>query len=133
MLGHYFRIRASNTQSQAITVTVKARYWKYDSNGALSWSTEQTLISAVSVSATTGTTASGTINNSSDLWVGADLTVEMTAAAATTGSGSLAITLERSTDAGTTWPTQDLGVYIGAHTLLAADSTNARRKNYTVR
>lgn len=133
MLGHHWRLRASNTQNQNITVTVKARYWKFASDGSIEWSTEQTLINAASVSATTGTTASSTVDNSSDKYLGAELTVEMTAASATNGSGSVSLTIERSTDGGTTWPTQDLGQWVGGHTLTAADSTNARRRNFLIR
>lgn len=133
MLGHHWRLRASNTQNQNITVTVKARYFKFASDGSITWSAEQTLISAVSVSATTGTTASSTVDNSSDKYLGAELTVELTAASATNGSGAVTLTIERSTDAGTTWPTQDLGVFVGGHTLVSGDGTNARRRNFLIR
>jgi hypothetical protein len=133
MLGNQWRLRASNTQNQAITVTVKARLFKFASDGSLSWSAEQTLISAVSVAATTGTTVSATVDNTTDKYLGAELTCEMTAAVATNGTGVLLLTLERSTDGGTTWATQELGQFVGAHQLLAADSTNARRKNYLIR
>lgn len=135
MLGHHFRVRASNTQNQAVTVTVRARYFKFASDGALVWSAEQTLINAVSVAATTGTTASSTVNNSgtSDLWLGMEVTASFTAAAATNGAGAVSLTLERSTDAGTTWPTQDRGILIGAETLVSGDGTTARLRNYTLR
>jgi hypothetical protein len=133
MLGNQWRLRASNTQNQAITVTVKARLFKFASDGSLSWSAEQTLISAVSVAATTGTTVSATVDNTTDKYLGAELTCEMTAAVATNGTGVLLLTLERSTDGGATWATQELGQFVGAHTLSAADSTNARRKNYLIR
>lgn len=133
MLGHTWRLRASNTQNQAITVTVKARYFKFASDGSITWSAEQTLINAVSVSATTGTTASSTIDNSTDKYVGMTLTASFTAGSATNGTGSMALTLERSTDAGTTWPTQDRGIPVGAEVLVAADSTSARLRNYTFR
>lgn len=132
MLGHTWRLRASNTQSQNITVTVKARYFKFASDGSLTWSSEQTLINAVSVSATTGTTASSTVDNSTDKYIGAEITAPFTAASATTGTGVVSLTLERSTDAGTTWPTQDLGQWIGGHSLLAADGTSARVRNVIV-
>lgn len=132
MLGHTFRLRASNTQNQAITVTLKARYWKFASDGSITWSGEQTLISAVSVSATTGTTASGDIDNSSDKWIGAEFTLSCTAASTTNGTGTVAVTLERSTDAGTTWPTAGQGEFAGAYTVTAADTTSARLKNLTV-
>lgn len=133
MLGHTWRLRASNTQNQAITVTVKARYWKFASDGSITWSTEQTLINAASVAATTGTTASSTIDNSTDKYLGMELTASFTAASATNGTGTVALTLERSTDAGTTWPTQDRGIHVGAETLVAGDSTSARLRNYTFR
>lgn len=133
MLGRNWRLRASNTQNQNITVTVTARYFRFDSNGAMEWSTEATLINAVSVSATTGTTASSNIDNSTDKWLGMMITASFTAASATNGTGAVTLTVERSTDAGTTWPTQDLGVFVGSHTLVNGDGTNARRRNFTVR
>lgn len=132
MLGHYFRLRASNTQNQNITVTLTARYWKFDSSGAIVYSTEQTLISAVSVSATSGTTASSDIDNSTNLYLGAEFTLNCTAAATTNGTGVLAMTLERSTDAGTTWPTAAQGEFVGGYTVTAADTTSARLKNLSV-
>ena len=133
MLGHTWRLRASNTQNQSITVTAKARYFKFASDGLLTWSAEQTIINAASVSATTGTTASSTVDNSTDKYLGAEITLSVTAAAATNGTGTLALTLERSTDGGTTWATQDLGQWVGAHTLVAGDGTSARRKNVLIR
>lgn len=133
MLGRNWRLRASNTQNQNITVTVKARYFGFASDGSLEWSTEQTLINAVSVSATTGTTASSTVDNSTDKYLGAELTASFTAAAATNGTGSVALSLERSTDAGTTWPTQDKGTAVGSYTLVAGDSTSARLANFLIR
>ncbi len=133
MLGHNWRLRASNTQNQNITVTVKARFFRFASDGSLEWSTGQTLINAVSVSATTGTTASSPVDNSTDKYLGAELTVELTAASATNGTGAVSFTLERSTDAGTTWPTQELGQGVGGHTLVAGDGTNARRRNFLIR
>lgn len=132
MLGHTWRLRASNTQNQNITVTVKARYWKFDSNGALSWSAEQTLINAVSVSATTGTTASSTVDNSSDKYIGAELTVSLTAASTTDGGSDVTFTLERSTDGGTTWPTAGRGIFVGSDTLATADGTSARLRNFEI-
>lgn len=132
MLGNEFRLRASNTQNQAITVTLKAQYWKFGSTGALVYSAEQTLINAVSVAATTGTTVSADIDNSMDLYIGAEFTLSCTAAVTTNGTGVVAVTLERSTDAGTTWPTAGQGEFVGGYTVTAADATLARVKNLTV-
>ena len=132
-LGHTWRLRASNTQNQAITVTVKARYWKYASDGSITWSAEQTLVSAVSVAATTGSTASSTIDNSTDKYLGMTITGSFTAAATTNGTGTVALYVERSTDGGTTWPTQDKGIFAGAETITAAVTTTAQLRNFTFR
>jgi hypothetical protein len=132
-LGHTWRLRASNTQNQAITVTVKARYWKFASDGSVTWSAEQTLISAVSVSATTGTTASSTVDNSTDKYLGMNITASFTAASTTNGTGTVALSVERSTDAGTTWPSQDEGINVGGRTIMAAETTTAKSKNFTFR
>ena len=133
MLGHTWRLRASNTQNQAITVTVKARYIRFATDGSLTFSAEQTLINGASVSATTGTTASSSVDNSTDKYLGMEITASFTAASATNGSGSVALTVERSTDGGTTWPTQDRGIFVGAEVLVSGDSTNARLRNFTFR
>lgn len=133
MLTEHWRLRASNTQNQSITVTVTARYFRYGTDGQLVWSTEQTLINAASVAATTGTAVSSTVTNTTDKWVGMAITASFTAAATTNGSGAISLTLETSTDAGTTWPTQDLGRFVGGYTVTAADATNARRRNFLVR
>lgn len=132
MLGHTWRLRASNTQNQSVTVTVTARRWKFASDGSITWSAEQTLISAASLSASTGTSVSSTVDNSTDKYIGAELTVSMTASSATNGTGAVSYTLERSTDGGTTWPTQDKGEFVGAYTLVSGDGTNARLTNYRI-
>lgn len=133
MLGHTWRLRLLNTQNQAVTVVAKAKLFNFSADGSLMWSTEQTLIASTSLAAATGTAVSATMDNSTNGYIGAELTVEMTAAAATNGTGAVTVRVERSTDAGTTWPTQELGSFVGAQALLAADSTNARRKNYLIR
>jgi hypothetical protein len=133
-LGRNWRLRASNTQNQAITVTVTARAFKYTTTG-LEWSSsELTLINAVSVAATSGTTVSSDQNNSTDKWEGLEITLAGTAASATNGTGALALTLERSTDNGTTWPTEGRGMNLGAAlVLVAGDGTTQRRMNLLVR
>ncbi len=132
MLGRNWRLRASNTQNQNITVTVKARYFRFASDGSLEWSAEQTLINAVSVSATTGTTVSSAVPNDTDKYLGAELTVSLTAASTTDGSNDVAFTLERSTDGGTTWPTAGRGIFVGSDTLATADGTSARLRNFEI-
>ena len=132
-LGRNWRLRASNTQNQAITTTVTARPFKFTSTG-LEWGAELTLINAVSVAATSGTTVSSDQDNSSNKWEGLEITLAGTAASATNGTGALALTLERSTDAGTTWPTEGRGMNLGAAlVLVAGDGTTQRRMNLLVR
>lgn len=133
MLGRNWRLRAFNTQNQAVTVTVTARYFRFSSAGAMEWSTEQTLINAVSVSASTGTTVSDAVDNSGSGWLGMEATASFAAAAATNGSGAVLLTLERSANGGTTWPSANLGAYIGSHTLVSGDGTATLRRNYLVR
>lgn len=130
MIGHNYRLRASNTQNQAITVTLKARPWKFNSSGALVYGAEQTLINAVSVAATTGTAVSSNIDNSTDLYLGTELTLSCTAAVTTNGAGSVALTLERSTDGGTTWATAGFGEFVGAYVCTVADGTTAKLSNH---
>ena len=132
MLGHYYRFRIQNTQNQAITCALTARLWKFASDGSITWSSEVTLIASGSVSATTGTTASSNYDNSSDKWLGAELTLSTTAAVTTNGTGTVAVTLERSTDGGTSWPTAGQGEFVGGYTVTAADTTSARLKNLSV-
>ena len=132
MLGNYYRFRAHNSQNQAITVALTGRLWKFASDGSITWSSEVTLIASGSVSATTGTAAGSDQDNSTDKWLGAELTLSCTAAAATNSTGSITITLERSTDAGTTWPTSGQGEVVGGYAVSSSDSTNARYRNLTV-
>lgn len=132
MLGHYYRFRIQNSQNQAIACALTARLWKFASDGSITWSSEVTLIDPGSVAATTGTTASSNYDNGTDKWIGAELTLSTTAAVTTNGTGAVTVTLERSTDGGTTWPTAGQGEAIGGYTVTAADTTNARLKNLTV-
>lgn len=132
-LGHTYRYRISNTQNQAITVSLKARAWKYDATGVLVFAAETTPIAATSVAATTGTLNSSTIDNSTDTNHGVDLTLSCTAAVTTNGTGVVAVYREHSTDGGTTWPTAGFGVYIGAYNVTAADTTVAKLSNHKVR
>lgn len=132
MLGRNFRFRVSNTQNQNVTVTLTYRPYKFSSTGAITYGSEVTAISAVSVTATTGSTAQTAVDNSTDLNVGAELTLSLTAASATNGTGAMTVTLERSTDGGTTWPTSGFGEVVGGYTLTAADSTTAKLVNLRV-
>jgi len=133
MLGNYYRIRASNTQNQAITVIVKATRFKFASDGSITTEAESTPFASTSVAATTGSATGTAIDNGTDKYLGMTVTASFTAAATTNGGGTVALYLERSTDGGTTWPSQNQGIFIGAYTVTAADTTTTRLKNFTVR
>jgi hypothetical protein len=131
MFGPTWRLRASNSQNQTITVTVKARYFKFGASG-IEWSSEQTLISAAAITAGSSS-ASGTVDNSSDLYLGMVLTMSCTASSTTDGTGAVTLTLEQSTDGGTTWPTASRGLPAGQDVVLAADTTSTVLRNVEVR
>lgn len=132
-LGHTYRYRVSNTQNQAITVAMTARLFKYDTTGALVYVAETTPVASQSLAATTGTATSATIDNSTALQHGVELTLSCTAAVTTNGTGVIAVYLERSTDGGTTWPTATFGQFVGAYNVTAADTTVAKLSNHRVR
>ena len=126
-LGHTYRWQAYNGTGGTVVVTVWARLWKLASDGSITWSTEQTPISASSI--TTGAYGnSSTIDNSSDKYLGAELTVLMDVSASLTGAVTLFI--QRSTDGGTDWPSNGGGIAAGSF-YFAASSTDTT-VNYTV-
>jgi len=134
-LARNYRVRATNTQNQAITVAVLARRWKFASDGSITDDSETTPLTSISVAATGGTQVGSNIDNSAgaDKWLGFNITASFTAAVTTNGTGTVSLTLEQSTDAGTTWPTAGQGIFIGAYTVTAADTTTAIRRNFRVR
>lgn len=134
-LGRHWRLRVNNTQNQAITVAITGRLGKYDSNGEIVYSSELTLFGSASVAATSGSNVGATQDNTvvGAGWLWAQLTVSMTAAAATNGTGDLTVQLETSTDGGTTWPSAGRGLHVGGDTLVAGDGTSAQRRNMRIR
>lgn len=132
-LGRNYRIRASNTQNQAVTVAVLGRRWKFGTDGSITDDAESTLLTSVSVAATSGTQVGSNIDNSADKYLAANLTVAFTAAATTNGTGTVALFLEQSTDGGTTWPVAGGGIFVGAYTVTAADTTVVQRRNFRIR
>ena len=140
-LGRNYRLRAWNTQNQAITVAILARRFKFGTDGSITDDTESTLLTSVSVAASGGVQVGGNIDNSAgaDKWMGANLTVAFTAAVTTNGAETVSLYLQQSTDGGTTWPFDGAatrrpgGRFIGAYTVTAADTTVLQRHNFTVR
>ena len=139
-LGRNYRIRAWNTQNQAITVAVLARRWKYGTDGSITDDSEVTLLTSVSVAATSGVQVGSNIDNSAgaDKWLGVNLTVAFTAAVTTNSTGTVSLFLEQSTDGGSTWPAvggaqSPGGILIGGYTVTAADTTVLQRRNFRIR
>lgn len=120
MLGHTYRYQVYNATGVSVTVTVKDRKFKFGSTGAREDATEATQFSAVSV-ATVSYSNGSTVDNSTDKYLGADLTVTFAPGASATGQVTLF--LQRSTDGGTTWPSNGLGEMIGAHVFAASASS----------
>lgn len=127
MLGHTYRYQVYNGTGVSVTVTVKDRPFKFAS-GVYTPAAEATHVSAVSVATVAYETAS-TVDNSSVVNIGSDITAVFAPASSATGTVSLF--LQRSTDGGTTWPDTGLGQLLGSHTFSA--SATSRTKNFTVR
>lgn len=123
MLGHTYRYQVYNGTGVSVTVTVKDRAWKFGTDGSITNASEATQFSAVSVSTVSYSNAS-TVGNSSDKYIGADLLATFAPSASATGTVSLFI--QRSTDGGTTWPSDGRGELVGVHyfSASAASVTN---------
>lgn len=112
MLGHTYRYQVYNGTGVSVTCTVKHRRWKFGTDGSITDAAEATPINAVSVG-TLAYSNSATIDNSSDKYMGAAITVTFAPGASATGT--VMLFLQRSTDGGTTWPSDGLGEPVGAH------------------
>jgi hypothetical protein len=127
MLGTYFRYQVYNGTGVTVTVTIDEIRWKFASDGSLTFSAEQTPISASAISTVSYGNSSG-INNSTDKYIGADLTVLFDVASSATGT--VTVFLQRSTDSGTTWPSNGQGEVVGSY-YFSASSTDVT-KNFSV-
>lgn len=114
MLGKTYRFSVNNGCGSAVTVTVKRLEWKFTSAGALVFGTETTDGTLNALSVTAGAYSDGaTIDNSTNLYLGAYLEVTMAPSASVTGTVSVLI--QRSLDGGTTWPADTEGEFVCAH------------------
>lgn len=108
MLPRNYRLTAYNNSGAAVDVTVTARRWKFDSNGAVSFEgSEATLLSATSVSDGTLATPGSGEDNTTDAYIGMDGVMSL---ANGTGTGIVTLFLEPSTDGGTSWPSSQDGI-----------------------
>lgn len=123
MLGHTYRYQVANGTGVSVTVTVAERAWKWASDGSRTNASESVRISAVSVSSASYSNSS-TVDNSSGKNVGADLVVTM--APGSSATGAVYLWLQKSTDAGTTWPSDGQGELLMAQ-FFSASSTSVTR------
>ena len=115
MLPPSYRISLQNVSSSGgatFAVTVKARRWKYGTDGALVIESSEGTINGPSGVAT-GAYGFGTAeSNTTDKWLGAWLTITVTPSGSTTGSA--VVQVQHSTDGGTTWPSNGRGFPLGS-------------------
>jgi len=126
-LPRNWRLSINNQSGVNVDVTITARRWKFDNTGALVYSTEATVYNQTGIASSTTAWTTGTVQDNSagaDLWLGADLLVTITPASSATLN--VALQIEGSTDAGTTWPRQGGGVDIRGFSTSAA-VTGAQR------
>jgi hypothetical protein len=119
-LGEHYRWQVYNGTGVSVTCTVKDEPFKYASDGALSFTAEATQINAVSVG-TLAYSNSSTINNGTAKNLGAHVT--FTAAPGASATGTVALFLQRSTDGGTTWPSNGLGTQVAGITFSASSTS----------
>ena len=123
-LGPHYRFRVVNTQNRVIRTILRARRFKYGTDGSLTYETATTPIASTDIAATSGTAVSSDSDNtgSADRWLGVVLTLTTTAlTTATDGTGTVAIFLDNSTD-NTVYPDSGRGILIGAYTVTVANA-----------
>jgi len=121
MLGRNYRFSVNNQGGVNVDVTIQARRWKYGTDGSLTFDNEAEVFNETAIAnSTTAWTEDTAIDNSTDKWIGADLEIIITPS--TTATGTVTVQIQRSTDAGTTWPSDGLGEPVTGH-YFAASST----------
>lgn len=120
VLGASYRWQVYNGTGVSVTCTVKEKPFKFGTDGSVTFGSESTQINAVSVSTVSYSNSSG-VNNASAKNLGSYLT--FTAAPGSSATGTVVLFLQRSTDGGTTWPSDGLGQFVASITF-AASSTS---------
>jgi hypothetical protein len=114
MLGRNCRFSVNNQTGGNVNVVIQARFWKFDSSGALVYSSETEVFNETAIaSSASAWTEDGAFDNSTDLYIGADLEVYVEPAGSATGI--VQVQIQRSTDGGTTWPSDGLGTPVASH------------------
>lgn len=128
MLGIAYRYQAYNGTGVSVTVTVKDRPWKFASDGSITNAAEATQLAAVAVT-TLAYSNGATVDNSTVKNIGSDIT--WTALPGASATGTVALYLQRSTDGGTTWPSDGQGVFVSGISFSA--SATSVSKNALIR
>jgi hypothetical protein len=129
MLGRNFRFSVNNQTGGNVDVVIQARFWKFNSSGALVYSSETEVFNETAIAnSATAWTEDTAIDNSTDLNIGADLEVLITPAGSATGT--VTVQIQRSTDGGTTWPSDGLGEQVTAHTFSASSTAVTKSVQY---
>ena len=126
-LGNYYRWQVYNGTGGTVTVTLDVMQWKYGTDGSITFSAESTPISASAVTTAAYGNSSG-VDNSSNKYIGAQITALFDVSASLTGAVS--VFLQQSTDAGATWPSDGQGLLVGSY-YFNASSTDITR-NFVV-
>lgn len=112
MLGRNYRFSVNNQAGVNVTVTIQARRWKWASDGSVTFDSEAEVFNETAIaSSSTAWTEDTAIDNSTDKYIGAELEIVVTPASSVTNSATTNVTvqIQRSTDAGTTWPDDGRG------------------------
>jgi hypothetical protein len=126
-LGNYYRWQVLNGTGISVVVTLDVMLWKFDSSGALVFSSESTPINAATVTTGAYGNSSG-ISNATDKYLGAQITALFDVSAAATGL--VVVYLQQSTDGGTTWPSDGEGLIVGSYYFNASSADVT--KNFVV-
>lgn len=126
-LGNQYRWQVYNGTGVTVTVTLDILLWKFGTDGSITFSAESTPISASALTTATYGNSS-TVNNSSDKYLGAQITALFDVPSSATGAVS--VFLQQSTDAGSTWPSDGQGLLVGSY-YFNASSTDIT-KNFVV-
>lgn len=120
-LGRHYRFVAYNNTGQTLAIgaiAVRGKRWNYNTAGQQAWEAAEAAID--SNAGTVGTAAywlGATIDNSAP-YIGGNFTLVVTAP--TGASGTVTIYLQRSTNAGATWPDNGSGTVIKVFNFTAA-------------
>lgn len=131
MLGHTYRFKVLNDTGQTIVanaVKVYGRRWKYGSDGSITFEgSEGTLLDNGSTIADNAYSAGTTQDNSSNKYIGGDFIFEVTAPASS--NGDVTLYLEKSTDGGTDFDDDGLGMAVAR---LNFTTSGTKRRHFSL-